>query len=160
MPGITKTTQPTCSANDVAQYFIYLASKANKEGEVEGVTNLKLQKILYFAQAYYLAKLDRELFEEDIQAWQFGPVIPSVYSRYKQHGNRAIIELSDGSKIPEKDKEILEGIWDTFGRYTASRLVDIVHAHSPWKEAYVPGKKNSVITKQTLKDYYSPLLNK
>jgi uncharacterized phage-associated protein len=147
-------------AENVAKYLIYLASQAfvgdNKERE--GITNLKLQKVLYFAQAYYLAKLGKPLFGEKLEAWEYGPVVPEVYRKFKRCGSNPIILEEDKSTLIEKDKEVLKRVWDTFGSYSASKLVDIVHAHTPWKDAYI--STNKVISHKAIADYYSPLLNK
>lgn len=75
-------------AENVAKYLIYFASQAfvgdNKERE--GITNLKLQKVLYFAQVYYLAKLGKPFFRENLEAWNYGPVVPEVYRKFKRIG--------------------------------------------------------------------------
>lgn len=148
------------SATNVAKYFIYLASQTfiDDNKEREGITNLKLQKILYFAQAYYLAKFNKPLFNNNIEAWEYGPVIPDVYRRFKKYGSKPIILEEDESSLSEKDKEILlKEIWETFGGYSVSRLVDITHAHTPWKDAYA--SKDKIISNKSLGEYYRPLLN-
>ena len=148
------------SATNVAKYFIYLASQTfiDDNKEREGITNLKLQKILYFAQAYYLAKFNKPLFNNNIEAWEYGPVIPDVYRRFKKYGSKPIILEEDESSLSEKDKEILlKEIWETFGGYSVSRLVDITHAHAPWKDAYA--SKDKIISNKSLGEYYRPLLN-
>jgi uncharacterized phage-associated protein len=156
----TKSITSPYTADNVAKYFIYLASQGfvgdNKERE--GITNLKLQKILYFAQAYFLAKLGKPLFSDPIEAWEYGPVVSSVYHSYKIKGSNPIISEIDQSSISVEDKEIIKKIWDTFGGYSASKLVDIAHAHNPWKEANASSDK--VISLKAIADYYSPLLNK
>lgn len=149
------------NVNDIANYFIYLASNTrigDDEKEVEGITNLKLQKVLYFAQAYFLAKKHKSLFKDDIEAWEYGPVIPSVYHKYKKYGSQPIIKVSIVDKISDTDKKMLDEIWEVFGGYSASRLVDMTHAHSPWKEAR--DRSNNIITKKSMEEYYSDLLNK
>lgn len=154
----TQTTKSPYKAENVANYLIFLASQENQEKEREGITNLKLQKVLYLSQAYYLAKLGKPLFTEKLEAWNYGPVIPEVYRKLKRYGSNPIIEAEDKSTIAEEDKKVLKKVWDTFGGYSASRLVDIVHAHTPWKEANASA--NKVISRKAIKDYYSPLLNK
>lgn len=146
-------------ALDVAKYFIYLASQKviGDNQEKEGVTNLKIQKLLYLAQAYYLAKLHKPLFGDQIEAWEFGPVIPSVYKNLKKYGRKSITVEEDKTKIFTEDKENLKKIWDAFGGYSASRLVDITHAHTPWKEAYKSDNKE--ISNKAIGEYYTPLLN-
>lgn len=150
----------TYSAKDVAWYFIYLASQVFGGGkqEREGLTNLKLQKLLYFAQAYYLAKLGRPLFSDKIEAWEYGPVVPDVYQEFKKFSSDPIFSEKDKSSLLDEDKETLKQIWDSFGGFSAGRLVEITHAHSPWKEAFESPSK--VITHKSLSDYYAPLLNK
>ncbi len=148
------------SADNVAEYLIYLSSQAvvgdNKERE--GITNLKLQKVLYLAQAYYLAKLGRPLFSDKIEAWEYGPVVPVVYRKFKTNGSNPIIFENDKSTLLEEDKELVKKVWDSFGGYSASRLVDITHAHTPWREAYKA--KDKTIPHKSIKDYYTPLLTK
>lgn len=153
-----QTIKSPYKAKDVANYLIFLASQENQEKEREGITNLKLQKILYFAQAYYLSKLNKPLFVEKIEAWNLGPVVREVYREFKNNGSKSIILKEDKSTLTEEDKEILKRIWYTFGGYSASRLVNIVHAHNPWKEAFVSA--NKIISRKALKNYYGPLLNK
>lgn len=147
-------------AEDVAKYFIYLGSQqvVGDNKEREGVTNLKLQKILYFAQAYFLAKISKPLFADTIEAWEFGPVVPNVYHKLKKHGSNPIIVEKDESSVLSEDKEILSKVWEAFGGYSAGRLVDITHAHTPWKEAY--NSLNKEITIKAISEYYTPLLNK
>ena len=153
-------TKSPYTASDVAKYFIYLASQAvvGDKGEREGITNLKLQKILYFAQAYYLAKLGRPLFKDPIEAWTYGPVVPTVYQAYRRHKSDPIMSDKDTTTLSAEDKEQLKKIWDSFGGYSASRLVDIAHAHEPWKKAFESDSKE--ISHAVLADYYRPLLNK
>ena len=154
----TQTTKSPYKAENVANFLIFLASQENKEAEREGISNLKLQKVLYFAQAYYLAKLGRPIFVEELEAWQYGPVVPEVYRKFKHYGSKPIIFEDDKSTIAEEDREVLKMVWDEFGGYSASRLVDIVHAHGPWKEASISVDK--IISQKTIKDYYGPVLNK
>lgn len=152
-PKKTKQKGIPYSAIEVAKYLIYLASRKTKEGFRGGVTNLKLQKLLYFAQVYYLVKFDKPVFREEIQAWELGPVIPEVYQACKKSGEGKMIKEKDNADIKEEDKEILRKVWNKFGIYTASKLVDIIHSHKPWKRA----DKNEEITHKQMKDYYKPL---
>jgi uncharacterized phage-associated protein len=156
----TRAIKTPYTAENVAKYLIYLASKAfvgdNKERE--GITNLKLQKILYFAQAYYLSKISKPLFFENIEAWEYGPVVLEVYRKFKTKGSNPIICEEDESSLSDEDKETLKKIWGTFGGYSASKLVDIAHAHTPWKDANKSA--NKIISHKAIKEYYAPLLNK
>jgi uncharacterized phage-associated protein len=156
----TRAIKSLYSAENVAKYLVFLASQAfvgdNKERE--GITNLKLQKVLYFAQAYYLAKMGKPLFSDKIEAWEYGPVIPDVYHKFKFKGSDPIICEEDESILLVEDRETLKKIWGTFGGYSASKLVDITHAHTPWKEANKSLTK--VISRKSIREYYAPMLNK
>lgn len=155
----TRAIKSPYTAENVAKYLIYLASQAfvgdNKERE--GITNLKLQKVLYFAQAYYLSKIGKPLFSDNIEAWEYGPVVPSVYRKFRPNGSNPIICEEDKSSLSLEDKETLKKVWETFGGYSASRLVDITHAHIPWQEASQSASK--IISQKAIKDYYAPMLN-
>jgi len=156
-------TQPASQAytpDNVAKYLIYLASQefVGDNQEREGMSNLKLQKMLYFAQAYYLAKHGRPLFKGKIEAWEYGPVVPTVYRKFRKYGSNSIIFEKDDSSISEEDKEQLKKVWKIFGGYSSSRLVNITHTHEPWKKAYASESK--VISNQAIKTYYTPLLGK
>lgn len=154
---MSKTNDTIYKAEEVAKYFIFLSSRLIGE-EREGVTNLKLQKILYFAQAYFVAKLNRTLFSDPIEAWNYGPVVGTIYHKYKENKNQPIILEMDDANISESDKVMLSKIWDLFGGYSASRLVDMTHEHKPWKTAF--NGKLKEISIESLRDYYSPMLNK
>ena len=152
-------TKKAYSASTVAKYLIYLASQklVGDSQEREGITNLKLQKVLYFTQAYYLSKQNKPLFSDEIEAWEYGPVIPKVYKRYKENKSNPIINDEDKSSLSDKDKDVVKKVWDIFSGYSAGRLVDITHAHTPWKEAHKT--KEKIISNKVLKEYYTPLLN-
>jgi uncharacterized phage-associated protein len=156
----TQTIKSPYTAENVAKYLIYLASQAfvGDNKEKEGITNLKLQKILYFAQAYYLSKIGKPLFSDNIEAWAYGPVVPDVYKKFRSNKSNPIIDEEDKSVISDEDKNNLRKIWGTFGGYSASKLVDITHAHTPWREASKLVSK--IISHKAIKEYYAPLLNK
>ena len=148
----------TYTASEIAKHLIYLASKkvVGDSEEREGITNLKLQKVLYFAQACSLAQREKPLFSDRIEAWEHGPVVPKVYQEYKKNASNPIIVKKDAVSLSEKEKEFVADVWKTFGGYSAGKLVDITHAHKPWKEAYKSTGK--AISQKSLKEYYKPLL--
>ena len=75
----------------VCRHIVNYSNKKNYN-----ISNLKLQKLLYFVQAYFLAKKNRPCFNEEIQAWAFGPVVPEAYQEFKQYGGCNIPEVIDG----------------------------------------------------------------
>lgn len=119
---------------NVARYFIV---RAYEDGIEAAMTNMKVQKLLYYSQSLYLALHDEPLFEEEIQAWRYGPVCPPAYRFYSDFESQQL-------PIPHKEvllqlsseqKELLEEVWDYFGGYHAYRLSDMTHGEFPWKKA-------------------------
>ena len=117
-----------------------------------GISNLKLQKVLYFVQAEFLvSKEDHSpCFSDTIEAWDFGPVVPAVYHRYKVYGGSFIPHsisdplLSLYQQISEDDKTLINGMVDQLKDYSASTLVRVTHNQDPWKNAYVRGFSNPI----------------
>ncbi|MDP8933035.1 MAG: DUF4065 domain-containing protein [Cyanobacteriota bacterium] len=119
---------------NAARYFIIRAYEDGIEAEM---TNMKVQKLLYYAQSLHLALYNEPLFAEEIQAWRYGPVCPPAYRFYcdfeaKQLPIPPKESLSD---FPSEKKELLEEIWEYFGGYHAYRLSDMTHGEFPWKKA-------------------------
>lgn len=133
----------------VAEHII---NRCNKLGRP--ISNLKLQKILYFVQAEFLVATGHVCFAEEIEAWDFGPVVPVVYHRYKVYGSASIPYFLTGAicRIPADDIEIMDGIIDECAKYSASKLVEITHNQTPWKKAYRSFDK--IITPESIKDYF------
>lgn len=152
MPTVT----PPFSAQEVANYFIELANNQviDEDGTSEGITNLKLQKILYFAQAAFVSINDDALFADKIEAWKYGPVIKVIYDEFKVNGNQPI---ENGGSVPEMEEStmnFLNSIWEIYGKFSAAELVEITHSHKPWKQAFFEGKDGGEITVDALKAYY------
>jgi len=148
----------TTNALSVAKWFV---DRANTEfvddgGIAEGLTNLKLQKLLYFAQAVSLSLNDTLLFRDRIEAWKFGPVVPSVYQELKKFGNAPVEMAMDGvSTLSTEITSILEDVWSLYGKFASHELVNITHNHLPWKQVYLSGIVNGEITPEGLKSYYA-----
>lgn len=155
---------------DVARYVINYSNKMNYS-----ISNLKLQKLLYFIQAYYLAftPSHKPCFSEEIEAWNFGPVVPSVYHEFKSFGGGDIPYVNsyyklgnennlwsieevpfDDNCISKEDKKIINDIIDKFSAFSAAELVELTHHQAPWKDAYLP-RQNVVITKDAIREYFN-----
>jgi len=132
---------------DVADYFLSLVD----EDSGDSISNLKLQKLVYYAQGFHLAVFDAPLFTETIEAWTLGPVIPSLYAKYKEHKHYPIPKPDeiDCSLYKDCEKELLNDVWNTYGQYSAWRLAELTHVEPPWEMAH-----GGVITHQSLKDYF------
>ena len=150
---------------DIARYVINYCNKNNAH-----ISNLKLQKILYFIQAGFYMNKGIECFNEDIEAWKYGPVVPEVYHEFKQYGSNNIPyiteywDFSDGvfncknikyndDFIDDNDKMIINQLIDLCNERTASQLVDITHKQTPWLESYASGI-NNIISKDKLQNFF------
>lgn len=119
---------------NAARYFIIRAYEDGLEAEM---TNLKVQKLLYYAQSLHLALYNEPLFAEEIQAWRYGPVCPRAYQFYSEFEAQQLPIPGQESllQLPPEQKELLEEIWEYFGGYYAYRLSDMTHGEFPWKKA-------------------------
>lgn len=138
------------NALDISKYIISYCKKNNY-----ALSNLKLQKVLYFVQAQFLVSKNYPCFSETIEAWDFGPVVPVVYHEYKIYGSSSITALfSDNctTKIQVNDITIINGIVDQCSKISASRLVEITHDQDPWRNSYK--KYNNEITTESIKNYF------
>lgn len=120
------------SAHDAARWLI---AYNNSRESSDLLTNLKLQKLLYYAQGTAIKYTGKPLFAENLIAWKLGPVVGEVYDKYKQYGRNPIDETYDIPKFDNNDIEvILQDVYDEYGQYSASKLVDMTHEESPWKD--------------------------
>lgn len=137
------------------------------------ITLLKLLKLCYIAQGFSLAILDRPIFDNEIEAWRYGPVIPALYHEFKHFGSEKIDEKSQYSylddnfnfisEIPtltnDEDKKIIQIVWNLYGIYSGGDLVDMTHrSGTPWDLTYIPNA-NNVIPHRLIKEYYKILIN-
>jgi len=140
-------------AIDIAEYFLSLVD----EDEGDLMSNLKLQKLLYYAQSFHLAIFEKKLFSEPIEAWALGPVVKSVYDHYKQHGSDPIHfspDTFDPDLFDQQVKELLDEVFEVYGQYSASALVRFTHEEPPWKETPTRGE----IGTESMKRYFKTQL--
>lgn len=117
------------TALDIANAFIDRYSKDLH------LTNLKLNKLVYYAQVESLRETGRPLFTDQVQAWGYGPVIPSVYRAYKAYGNRRIMQISDDYRIDSYAEKVMSIVAQKYGYLTAFDLVDYSHRKgSAWEK--------------------------
>lgn len=119
---------------DAARYFIV---RAYGEGIKAEMTNMKVQKLLYYSQSLHLALYDEALFDEEIQAWRYGLVCPPAYRFYSEFEAQQL-PIPDKqllSVISEEKRKLLEEVWEYFGGYHAYKLSDMTHVEFPWKKA-------------------------
>jgi uncharacterized phage-associated protein len=118
-------------AKDVAEFFVM---KGVQDEEEAGISNLKLQKLLYYAKGFHQALFDDALFPEELKAWTYGPVVPDIYHEYKKYGAAPISELEYDpiKKFDDEQLELLNEVWSVFGQFSAWKLRDMSHNESPW----------------------------
>lgn len=140
-------------ASEIAKYFL---GKTIDDDEENGISHLKLQKLLYYAQGFYLAIYDKPLFPEIIEAWAHGPVVTTLYQDYKEYGSAPIPCPSeiDYSIYSEETKELLDDIYNVFGQYSGWKLRDMTHQEPPWRET----ERGFTISHEILKKYFKTQL--
>jgi len=140
------------SCYDIANYFIKLA---NETGSF--ISNLKLQKLVYYSQAWHLALHAEPLFSEDFEAWVHGPVIPNLYQKYKSFGWQPILD-DPNPEIFEKTQTFLNEIVEEYFSCDAYELEQMTHAEAPWSRArgslLSDQPSSAVIEKEWMKEYY------
>ena len=110
---------------------------------VTDITNLVLQKLLYYAQGFSKPLLGYTLFEDECQAWKYGPVYPEIYEKYKYSWSvqsepddfLASIPEASLSALSSVEREYLESLTRAFRWYSSPILIDFPHSESPWKNA-------------------------
>lgn len=132
----------------------------NDHGDV--VTNLKLQKLLYYTQAWFLALHNKPLFADRLEAWMNGPTQPEVYAKYSSFGPRPIEQDTCGYEV---SKSITKHIWDVmevYGGFSAFDLQRLACDEEPWRQARRglahDEPSNAVIDLATMKRYYKAQL--
>lgn len=120
------------TVRNVANYFLTLSQP--EEGDQ--ISNLKLQKLVYYAQGFHLALYGKPLFNDGIKAWDHGPVVPQLWHDYKDYGAGGIDPPADfdSSVLTEQEQSLLDEVWDTYGQFSAWKLRNMTHEEPPWKD--------------------------
>ena len=140
---------------DVCKVADYILSKTDIDTE-DYISNLKLQKLLYYCQGFILAITSKTLFTNNILAWEHGPVVKEVYDKYKINGAMGIIPADPPSPdyydcITKTElKSIIDDVWDVYGQFSAWKLRNMTHEELPWKNT----KRNQVISTTLLHKYF------
>lgn len=144
------------SAVDVARYFLCRVDR--EVGDT--ISNLKLQKLVYYAQAWSLVFRNKPFYYQDIEAWVSGPVVRDVWNEYKDYQYGDIPPPDDLDVEFEEDEiEVLEEVWDVYGELSAKHLRDLTHSETPWinaRKGLEPAEKSAnKIDMEEMKSYYS-----
>lgn len=144
------------SSIDVAKFF--LAQSNEEAGDL--VSNLKLQKLVYYAQGFHLAVYDEPLFSDSIEAWTHGPVVPNVYHHYKQFGSGSIPVPADFNleAFSDDQVELLNEVQQIYGQYSAWRLREMTHEEAPWRNNYQAGAMSREIPADDMRQFFKTLV--
>jgi len=155
------------SSNKINALLIadYLILKSQEEGKT--ITNKKLQKLLYYVQAWSVTLRNKKVFDDKIEAWVHGPAIREVYLEFKKFGADPIkkkITASKFSKINKDTKKLIESVWNAYAKYDAPFLEHLSHSEDPWLKAREGLESNmsstNEITIASMKAYYKTKINK
>ncbi|MCC3506430.1 MULTISPECIES: Panacea domain-containing protein [unclassified Microcoleus] len=149
------TNSETLSDREIANYFIWLASQFDVE-----INAYKLQKLVYYAQAWHLAIYGTPLFNADFQAWVHGPVIPDLLEKYQsQFSWEPIVERIERPKLSEEIGEFLEEVADAYLEYDDETLERMICGEMPRQEARGDLPRDAschgIISQESMKKYYS-----
>lgn len=141
------------TAQDIADYFLSLVD----EDCGDTISNLKLQKLVYYAQGFCLALTGNTLFDEPILAWQHGPVIRSLWDKYNAYGASPIPRptVFDLNKFDAFTKELLDDVWEVYGQFSAWKLRNLTHDEKPWLDTV----QNQIILPELMEAYFKTQLS-
>lgn len=146
-------------AIDIARKLLLTAKRDSViEGQGELMSNMKLQKMLYYEQGFHLAVFGTPLFEEDIEAWMYGPVVPAVYEVYKDYGYNGIDpgEVEEVS-LSDREQALFDEVYKVYGAFSAIGLMNMTHRESPW--ANTPTGVGSVISRDKMVEFFRTRIN-
>jgi uncharacterized phage-associated protein len=133
------------NAQEVAKYIIKSIP----------VDNLKLQKLLYYSQGTHLVLNDgKPLFPENVEAWDYGPVVPEVYREYRSFGFDIITPSEEPSALKIEEMYAVDLTLGCMGDMSGSELITQTHRESPWKNNYKPGRPSQIIPVIDMYNYF------
>lgn len=144
------------NVNDIANKIILRTD--TEKGDI--ISNLKLQKLLYYLQGYHLAFFNDVLFEEELEAWMYGPVVPNVYHRFKENKSFGIV--LDPSQYEEVElnpevEDMFNQVMQEYGKFSAIKLMEMTHNEEPWKDAF--SRQDKKISNHELKTFFKSLVD-
>lgn len=124
---------------------------------------LKLQKLLYFSQGFSFAFYDKELFEDEIEAWVHGPVVPEVYFKYNSYKFNPINTIYQLPELSEEILEILNYVKNNYSKYDSKFLEELTHNQEPWIESRSgldpDERSDKTISKLSIANYFINLIH-
>lgn len=142
----------TYKALDIAKKLVFKAQNDEPNGG-ERLTNLKLQKLLYYQQGFHLAVFGTPLFEEDIEAWMYGPVVPIVYNEYSSYGSSSLPEVRESISLSDDEEELFNEVYDAYRDFSAIGLMNRTHKETPWASVS-PHDRGTIISQESMRKYF------
>ena len=139
-------------AIDIAHKLIAMAQRDEANGG-ELLTNLKLQKLLYYQQGFHLANFGTPLFKEDIEAWMYGPVVPCIYDHFREYGAKGLQYDGEIISLTDPEEELFAQVYDSFRDFSAIGLMNRTHKEKPWLNS-CPHDRGTVIDQSLMKEYF------
>lgn len=154
---------------EIAKYILLLNERFSQRSQngidmseqdaPDEISNLKLLKLVYYANALSLIYLHTPLFDEKIEAWRHGPVVPSLYRELKKYKGKNLMNIQELRTdtyryLNDNEKHIITMAFREYGRYTAFRLRDMTHTESPWVDSFQEGAHN-VISDEKIIDFFA-----
>ena len=145
--------------NKVSDYFVW---KSFEDGRL--ITNKKIQKLVYYAQAWNLVLNGNTLFPDQIEAWIHGPAVRALYNKYKKYGYHPIQTKPSAPTINIDEIALLEDLWSVYGVFDADYLEILSHSEKPWLTARGNADNGepmaAIIDNEIMRDYYGERLKK
>lgn len=148
-PNVSHNVDPA----SVANYILHL----DEQREDSDVTQMKLHKLLYLAQAHYLAATGYRLMDSDVEAFEHGPVIKAVFPMFRKYGREVIVNHRPFAPcdLPQDVKDFVKQLWDLYSDYSASYLRKLTHDQDPWKDNYVPNTRHVLIPDNEILKFFA-----
>ncbi|MDR0536672.1 MAG: DUF4065 domain-containing protein [Tannerellaceae bacterium] len=125
----------------------------------ELVSNLKLQKLLYYEQGFHLAYYGTPLFDDDIEAWMNGPVVPVILETFKCYKNGGIEYSGDTITLTlNKEEQLFNEVYTVYGKYSATGLMDLAYQEMPWSTTKTG--VGSIIPREKMIEYFKGRLKR
>jgi uncharacterized phage-associated protein len=141
----------------VADAILRLAKKNKLK-----ITPLQLMKLVYIAHGWHLAIRDSGLFNERIEAWKYGPVIPDLYYATRKYGRSAIpfeLILDEDPELPGEIRRFLEDVVNKYGNLSGIALSSLTHqTGTPWDKVYIDGELGIEIPEYLIAEHYKEML--
>lgn len=149
------------SVFEIVDWFLWrnTGTRNERDEEIELLTHLKLQKLLYYAQGCNLALYKESIFKEKIYAWYHGPVVKEIYNKYcklKDGSSRGSVCIDYNSNLKrdnftDKEEGVLNFVFEEFGQFSAWKLRDMVYDEQPWKNTSL----NKEISTELMREYFT-----